>query len=104
MHGISRALHKELSWDNHKITSVDWRTYKPVFLNAEVPAIEIVLLNRPDMPAAGAGETAVTVTAGAIANAIFDATGLRLRQVPFTPERVKAAFAKASAPRAVDAR
>src|SRR4029079_2128763 len=101
--GISRTLLEEVTWDDQKITSVDWRTYKPLFLNAEVPAIEIVLINRPDMPAAGAGETAVTVTAGAIANAIFDATGLRLRQVPFTPERVKAAaFAQASAARAVD--
>jgi CO/xanthine dehydrogenase Mo-binding subunit len=91
--GISRTLLEEVTWDDQKITSVDWRTYKPLFLSAEVPAIEIVLINRPDMPAAGAGETAVTVTAGAIANAIFDATGLRLRQVPFTPERVKAAMA-----------
>jgi CO/xanthine dehydrogenase Mo-binding subunit len=91
--GISRTLLEEVTWDEQKITSVDWRTYKPLFLNAEVPSIEIVLINRPDMPAAGAGETSVTVAAGAIANAIFDATGLRLRQVPFTPERVKAAMA-----------
>ena len=93
MQGLSRTLLEEVTWDANGITSIDWRTYKPLFLNAEVPAIEIVLLNRPDMPAAGAGETAVTVTAGAIANAIFDATGLRLRQVPFTPERVKTAMA-----------
>ena len=91
--GISRTLLEEVTWDDQKVTSVDWRTYKPLFLSAAVPAIEIVLINRPDMPAMGAGETAVTVTAGAIANAIFDATGLRLRQVPFTPERVKAAMA-----------
>ena len=91
--GISRTLLEEVTWDDQKITSVDWRTYKPLFLSAEVPAIEIVLINRPDMPAAGAGETSVTVMAGAIANAIFDATGLRLRQMPFTPERVKAAMA-----------
>ena len=55
--------------------------------------IETVLINRPDMPAAGAGETAVTVVAGAIGNAIFDATGVRLRQIPFTPERVQRAMA-----------
>ena len=91
--GISRTLLEEVTWNDQKITSVDWRTYKPLFLSADVPAIEIVLINRPDMPAAGAGETSVTVTAGAIANAIFDATGLRLRQVPFTPARVKAAMA-----------
>jgi CO/xanthine dehydrogenase Mo-binding subunit len=91
--GISRTLLEEVTWDDQKVTSIDWRTYKPLYLGVDVPRIEIVLINRPDMPAAGAGETAVTVTAGAIANAIFDATGVRLRQVPFTPERVKTALA-----------
>jgi CO/xanthine dehydrogenase Mo-binding subunit len=91
--GISRTLLEEVTWDERKITSVDWRTYKTIFLSNEVPTIEIVLINRPDKPAMGAGETAVTVVAGAIGNAIFDATGVRLRQVPFTPERVKAALA-----------
>jgi CO/xanthine dehydrogenase Mo-binding subunit len=91
--GISRTLLEEVTWDDQRVTSVDWRTYKPLFLNAEVPRIEIVLINRPDMPAAGAGETAVTVVAGALGNAIFDATGVRLRQVPFTPERVRSALA-----------
>ena len=90
--GISRTLLEEVTWDDRKITSVDWRTYKPLYLNAEVPTIEIVLINRPDTPAMGAGETAVTVTAGALGNAIFNATGVRLRQIPFTPERVKAAL------------
>jgi CO/xanthine dehydrogenase Mo-binding subunit len=90
--GISRALLEEVTWDDEKITSIDWRTYKPLYLNAEVPAIETVLLNRLDMPADGAGELAVTVTPAAIANAIFDATGARIRQVPFIPERVKAAL------------
>ena len=57
-----------------------------------MPAIETVLINRPDAEAMGAGETAITVVAAAIGNAIFDATGARMRQVPFTPERVKAAL------------
>jgi nicotinate dehydrogenase subunit B len=91
--GISRTLLEEVTWDDRKISSVDWRSYKPLFLDAEVPRIDIVLINRPDMPAAGAGETAVTVVAGAVGNAIFDATGVRLRQVPFTAERVKDALA-----------
>jgi len=91
--GISRTLLEEVTWDDQKITSVDWRTYKPLFLSSQVPTIETVLINRPDMPAMGAGETAVTVVAGAIGNAVFDATGVRLRQIPFTPERVKAALA-----------
>jgi CO/xanthine dehydrogenase Mo-binding subunit len=90
--GISRTLLEEVTWDDRQVTSIDWRSYKPLFLSDEMPAIETVLINRPDMPAAGAGETAVTVVAGAIANAIFDATGARLRQVPFTPDRVKAAL------------
>jgi CO/xanthine dehydrogenase Mo-binding subunit len=93
LQGISRTLLEEVTWDDRKVTSIDWRTYKPLYLNAEVPVIETVLINRPDMPAAGAGETAVTVVAGALANAIFDATGARLRQIPFTPERVRAALA-----------
>jgi len=91
--GISRTLLEEVTWDERKVTSVDWRTYRPLFLDADVPSIETVLLDRPDMPAAGAGETAVTVVAGALGNAIFDATGVRLRQVPFTPERVTTALA-----------
>ena len=94
LQGVSRTLLEEVTWDDQKITSIDWRTYKPLYLGATVPAIETVLLNRPDMPATGAGEAAVTVTPAAIANAIFDATGARVRQVPFTPERVKAALAQ----------
>jgi nicotinate dehydrogenase subunit B len=53
----------------------------------------VVLVNRPDKEATGAGETAITVVAGAIGNAIFDATGARIRQVPFTQDRIKAALA-----------
>jgi CO/xanthine dehydrogenase Mo-binding subunit len=90
--GISRTLLEEVTWDDRQVTSVDWRTYKPLYLSDEMPVIETVLINRPDMPAAGAGETAVTVVAAAIGNAIFDATGVRLRQVPFTPARVRAAL------------
>jgi len=57
-----------------------------------VPEIEIVLINRTDRPAMGAGEPSTVTTAAAVANAIFDATGIRLRQIPFTPERVRAAL------------
>ena len=63
-----------------------------MYLDADVPKIETVLINQPDARATGAGETAVTVAAAAIANAIFDATGARMRQVPFTAARVKAAL------------
>jgi len=92
LHGMSRALLEEVTWDAQKVTSVDWRTYRPLYIGAEVPRIETVLINRSDVAAMGAGETAVTVVAAAIANAIFDAAGARIRQVPFTPERVKAAL------------
>ena len=90
LHGVSRALLEEVTWDSQKITSFDWRTYRPLALGGNVPKIETVLVDRPDAEATGAGETAVTVVAAAIGNAVFDATGIRLRQVPFTPERVKA--------------
>ena len=89
---MSRALLEEVTWDDQKVTSIDWRTYRPLSLGADVPTIETVLINRPDGEAMGAGETAITVVAAAIGNAIFDATGARIRQVPFTPERVKAAL------------
>jgi CO/xanthine dehydrogenase Mo-binding subunit len=92
MQGMSRALGEEVTWDETKITSVDWRTYRPIYLGGDVPEIESVLINRPGSPANGAGETAITIVAGAIGNAIFDATGARLREIPFTPERVKAAL------------
>jgi CO/xanthine dehydrogenase Mo-binding subunit len=93
LQGMSRALGEEVTWDDHNVTSVDWRTYHSLPLGFDVPKVETVLLNRPDEPATGAGETAITMVAGAIANAIFDATGARIRQVPFTPERIKAALA-----------
>jgi CO/xanthine dehydrogenase Mo-binding subunit len=92
LHGVSRALGEEVTWDDQKVTSIDWRTYHPLPVGAEIPKIETVLINRTDVPATGAGETAVTVVAGAIANAVFDATGVRIRQIPLTPERVKAAL------------
>jgi nicotinate dehydrogenase subunit B len=92
LQGTSRALGEEITWDDRKVTSVDWRTYHSLPLGIEVPAIESVLIDRPDARATGAGETAITLSAAAIGNAIFDATGARIRQVPFTPERVKAAL------------
>lgn len=90
--GISRTLREEVTWDARSVTSVNWRSYQPFFLHDPLPVIESVLINRADVPATGAGETSVTVAAAAIGNAIFDATGVRLRQVPFTPERIKQAL------------
>jgi nicotinate dehydrogenase subunit B len=92
LQGLSRCLGEEVTWDNEKITSVDWRTYHSLPLGFEVPKIEAVLINRTEGEVMGAGETSITLVAAAIGNAIFDATGARIRQVPFTAERIKAAL------------
>ena len=86
---LSRALKEEVKFNEMRITTTDWETY-PILTFSEAPKIEIVLINRPDQPAVGAGEPSTVTTAAAVANAIFDATGIRLRQIPFTPERVLA--------------
>jgi CO/xanthine dehydrogenase Mo-binding subunit len=96
LQGLSRALSEEVTWDQTRVTSVDWRTYRSLPLGFAVPAIDSVLINRPGVEASGAGETAITIVAAAVGNAVFDATGARLREVPFTPERVKAALAQRS--------
>jgi nicotinate dehydrogenase subunit B len=92
LQGMSRALGEAVTWDEEKVTSIDWRTYRSLPLGFAIPRIETVLINQPDEEACGSGETAITVVAAAIGNAIFDATGARIREVPFTPERVKAAI------------
>jgi CO/xanthine dehydrogenase Mo-binding subunit len=93
MQGISRTLLEEVTWQDDRVTSVDWRSYRTLSLGDDIPRIDTVLINRADGKAMGAGETTVTVTGAAIGNAIFDAMGVRLRQIPFTPERVRAAIA-----------
>jgi CO/xanthine dehydrogenase Mo-binding subunit len=92
LHGMSRALFEEVTWDAEKVTSVDWRTYRTFPVGFKVPKLETVLINTMEAEANGAGETSITVVAAAIGNAIFDATGARLREVPFTPERLKTAL------------
>lgn len=90
----SRALKEEVRFDTTRLTSLDWESY-PIMTFSETPDVECVLLDRPDQPPVGAGEAATTVIAPAIANAIANATGLRLRQMPFTPARVRQALAEA---------
>ena len=91
--GTSRALSEEVTFDRAKVTSVDWTSY-PILDITEAPeAVDIVLLNRAEMPAAGAGESSIRPVAAAIANAVFDATGVRLRRAPLTPERLKPGLA-----------
>jgi len=92
LQGMSRSLVEEVTWDNKRITSIDWRTYHSLHLDYEIPTIESVFVTPAGVPATGAGETAITVTPAAIGNAIFDATNVRLRTLPFTPERVRAAL------------
>src|SRR5262249_9839767 len=92
LQGLSRALGEEVTWDDRQITSIDWRTYHSLPLGVDMPVVESVLIDTPDAEATGAGETAITVVASAIGNAVFDATGVRLREVPFTPERVRRAL------------
>jgi nicotinate dehydrogenase subunit B len=98
MHSISRALYEEVQFDTEKVTSVDWRTH-PSLTHADAPEkIDIVLVNgdpnpnRPDLPQYGAGETVCKPMIAAIANAIYDATGVRLRRVPLRDTRVLAAL------------
>jgi nicotinate dehydrogenase subunit B len=89
---LSRALHEEIVFDRDRVTTVDWSSY-PILTFPEVPKLEFELLQRLDQPPLGAGEAASTPVAAALGNAVFDATGVRLRAVPFLPERVKAALA-----------
>jgi CO/xanthine dehydrogenase Mo-binding subunit len=92
---ISRVMSEEVRFDRAGVTSTDWSSY-PILTFSAAPAIEIDLLDRPRVPPVGAGEAACTCVGAAIGNAVFDATGVRLRTVPFTPERVKAAMANAT--------
>ncbi len=93
--GVSRMMVEEVHFDENMVTGVDWLTY-PVLKMGGVPkSIEIVLIDRPDELPSGAAEMAVGPLPAAIGNAVFDATGVRLRRVPFTPERVKAALSRA---------
>jgi nicotinate dehydrogenase subunit B len=98
LHSLSRTLHEEVRFDTEKVTSVDWVSH-PTLTHADTPqTIDIVLVNgdpnpnRPDLPHYGAGETVCKPTLAAVANAIYDATGVRLRRVPFRDARVLAAL------------
>jgi CO/xanthine dehydrogenase Mo-binding subunit len=89
--GIGRSLIEELKWDSTRIISRDWATY-PVMRFKDIPKFDFQVISRPDQAAVGAGEVLITNMPAAISNAIFDATGKRLRQVPFTRDRVLAAL------------
>jgi CO/xanthine dehydrogenase Mo-binding subunit len=101
LYALSRALHEEVRFDAEKVTSVDWVTH-PTLRHADTPAaIDIVMVNgdpnpnRPDLPHYGAGEAVCKTTLAAVGNAIYDATGVRLRRVPFRDARVLTALKSA---------
>ena len=87
----SWTLKEQVTFDQTRITSLDWAGY-PILTFPEVPEVETYLINRSDMPSLGAGEGTQGPTPAAIANAIYDATGLRLRDLPLTPDKIKAAI------------
>jgi nicotinate dehydrogenase subunit B len=92
LQGLSRALVEEVTWDAKRVTSVDWEGYTSLRLDYEIPEIEVVFVVPDNVKATGAGETSITVTPGALGNAIFNATGARLRHLPFTPTRMLVAL------------
>jgi CO/xanthine dehydrogenase Mo-binding subunit len=92
---VGRTLMEQVTWDRSKVTSVDWATY-PILRHDQVPHVAVDLIDRPGEPATGAGEPTACAIPPAIANAVFDATGARLRSVPFTPDRVLAALSARS--------
>jgi CO/xanthine dehydrogenase Mo-binding subunit len=105
LYATSRALKEEVTFTKSKITDTDWTTY-PILRFTEVPNVEVTLLDQPTLSPAGSfanggvgsyvnsgiGEPPNTVMPAAIGNAIFDATGVRMRQLPYTPARVRAAL------------
>jgi nicotinate dehydrogenase subunit B len=94
LQATSRTLFEEVQFDADRVTSVDWASY-PILDIADAPeSIDVVLINRPEIAPSGAGEPSTRTVPAAIANAIFDATGVRLRKVPLTPARMKEALAR----------
>src|SRR4029077_15218252 len=89
---LSRTLHEEVKFDRSRVTSVDWASY-PIMRFPEVPQVLVDIVDRPKEPPLGAGEAAATPVPAALANAVFDAVGVRRTTVPFTRARVRAALA-----------
>jgi CO/xanthine dehydrogenase Mo-binding subunit len=91
---VSRVLKEEVTFDRSRVTSLDWASY-PILTFPEIPDVDIELIDRPTEKPWGAGEPSAAVVPSAISNAVFDAVGVRLRSVPFTPAKVRAAMQNA---------
>ena len=97
MQAMSRAMFEAVQFDQHRVTSIDWTSYPIADITDTPDSIEVVMVNNsPNMKSLGAGEPATRPVAAAIGNAIFDATGVRIRRVPFTQAALKAAFGAAN--------
>ena len=92
MHGLSRVLFEEVRFTADTVLSVDWASYPILEMQDAPEAIDVVLLDPTQAEASGAGEPTIRCVPAALANAFFDATGVRLRRAPLSPERVKAAL------------
>jgi nicotinate dehydrogenase subunit B len=93
LQGLSRTLFEEVTFEAGRVTSLDWRSY-PIMRFPDVPVVETVLLDQDEVQFSGLGELATGPAPASIGNGIFDASGVRLRRVPFTPAHVKAALAR----------
>ena len=91
---LSRTLYEEVQFSPDKVKSVDWNSYPILEIKDTPESIDIVLINRPEAPPTGAGEATCRVVPAAIANAFFDATGVRMRQAPLNPARIKTVLSK----------
>lgn len=87
MQGVSRTLFEQVQFDSSGVKSLDWINY-PVLTFSHIPKVQVVLINRPDLSALGSGEPSIVPVPAAIANAVFDAIGVRVRDVPLTPQRI----------------
>lgn len=87
--GLSWAMKEEVRFDDTRVLSEDWVSY-PILTFAEVPPVEVVVIDRPGAPFLGTGEASQGPAGAALANALFDATGVRFRRGPFTPDRIRA--------------
>ncbi len=96
MQGLSRTLFEEVRFDRNTVTSVDWASYPILEMRDAPETIDVVLINSKEVAPSGAGEPTMRCVPAAVANAFYDATGIRMRRAPLSPERVKAALAKAA--------